>query len=111
MSTITQLVNVKDANNTPLFIIPFSNYVLSKSLAAGVAESFTVPALAKYVVFSANVDFYANNRAVAAVPGDVTDGTASELNPTARACTPAETISVIAPTAGIVTAAFYSSTP
>lgn len=111
MATITQLVDAKDANNSPMFIPPFSNYVLAKSLAAGVAEDFTVPANGSYVIFSANVDFYANDRAAAAVPGDVVNGSASELNPTARACVPGSTISVIAPIAGIVTAAFYSKTP
>ena len=111
MATITQLLDVKDANGSPVLIIPFSNYVLSKSLAASVAESFTVPANGNYVVFSANTDFYANDRAVATVPGDVTNGSASELNPTARACVPGSTISVIAPIAGIITAAFYSKTP
>ena len=111
MATITQLVDSLDANGKTILIVPFSNYVLAKSLAASVAESFTVPAGAAYVVFSANGDFYAKVGGTATVPGDVTDGTASELNPTARACSPASTISVISPYATVVTAAFYAKTP
>lgn len=111
MATITQLTGSLDANGRPILIVPFSNYVLSKSLAAGVAESFTVPAGAEYVIFSATGDFYAKANGTATVPGDVTDGTASELNPTARSCSPAGTISVISSAAVVVTAAFYARVP
>lgn len=112
MATITQIVDVLDSNGRPILTLPFSNYVLTRVLAAGVAESFTVPAGAAVVVFSSNGDFYANARGTAAVPAaDVTDGSASELNPTSRACTPGGTISVISPYATIVTAAFYAKTP
>lgn len=91
-----------------------SNYVLSRSLAAGVAESFDVSAARtndigiKCVVFSCSSNFYANPAAVATVPGDVTDGSASELNPSAWHITPEmTTISVISPVACVITASFY----
>lgn len=92
---------------------PFPAYVLAASLAASTAESFSVPTInghaAQFVVFSSNVDFYANGYATATVPGDTTDGTASELNPAGYQIPPEVTsISVIAPSAGVVTAAFYA---
>jgi len=75
----------------------------------GTAESFTVPAGANFVVFSADNDFYARYTGTAAVPSaDVTDGTASEMNPTARNIKGVATISVVSATANcIVTATFY----
>lgn len=77
MATITQIVDVLDSNGRGILTIPFSNYVLARVLAAGVAESITVPAGAAVVVFSATADFYANARGTAAVPAaDVTDGSA-----------------------------------
>ena len=80
------------------------------SLAASTAESFTPPAGSRFVVFSSNVDFYVNCFTTATVPGDVTTGVASELNPSGYAFSPNElpTISVISAVAGIVTAAFYA---
>lgn len=86
-----------------------STYILAKSLAANTAEAFTVPTGAKVVLFSSNVDFYANPYTTAAVPGDTTDGSASELNPVAYLLPQGtSSISVIAPSAGIVTASFYA---
>jgi hypothetical protein len=83
--------------------------VMARSLAASVAESIAVPSGAKYVIFGANGIFYAHCYTTATVPSDTTDGTASEASPAGYEL-PAEvtTISVIAPAAAIVTAAFYS---
>ena len=105
--TIQPLDIVRD--DTAFALRP-SDYVLSRSLAASTAESFTVPTSprARFVLFSSNVDFYANWTTTATVPGDVTDGSASELNPSMRFipndCT---AISVISPDAGVVTASFW----
>lgn len=92
------------------------SYVLAKSLAASTAESFTVPTLengdpAHYVIFSANCDFYVHCYTTATVPGDTTDGSASELNPSGyQIPTDVTAISVItaASAGGIVTASFYA---
>lgn len=93
---------------------PVPAYVLARSLAASTAESISVPTVngvqARYVIFSSNCDFYVNGYTTATVPGDTTDGTASELNPAGYAI-PADvtTLSVItAASSGIVTAAFYA---
>lgn len=87
-----------------------SDYVLARALATNTAESFTVPALATVVVFSSPAGFYANYTTTATVPGDVTDGTASEYIPAGeyeRRVHPADTISIISGTAQTVTASFY----
>lgn len=90
--------------------IPFSDQVMSRALVANTAESITVPTGARIAVFSANVDFFANSTTTATVPGDVTDGSASILNPVARSVEGVTTISVItaASGGGIVQAAFYA---
>jgi hypothetical protein len=89
-----------------------SNWKDSKVLAAGVATTFQAPTLAKYVLFSANGDFYCqiNETSVAAtVPvASTTDGTASELNPAMRQLPINQAyISLIAAVDTIVTAMFY----
>ncbi len=83
--------------------------VLARSLAASTAESITVPTGARFCLFSANGDFYANYTTTATVPGDtaLADATASELNPAMRFISGVTTISVIAPAATIITAAFW----
>lgn len=88
--------------------------VLARSLAANTAESITVPAVAasstaRYALFSCTGDFYANYTTTATVPGDtaITDATASELNPTMRFVSGVTTISVIAPSACILTVSFW----
>jgi hypothetical protein len=83
-------------------------HVNAAVLAAGTNESVTVPAGAAYVVFSAIGDFYARPGGTAAVPAaDVTDGSASELNPAIWHVTAGATIGLIAPEANIVTLSFY----
>lgn len=83
--------------------------VLAKSLAASTAESITVPTGARFALFSATADFYANYTTTATVPGDtaISDATASELNPAMRFISGVTTISVIAPVATVLTIAFW----
>ena len=83
-------------------------WIDARVLAANVAESHTLPTGALWVVFSANCNFYANPNGTAAVPAaDVTDGTGSELNPSAWRIVGQTAISFIAPTTCIVTMAYY----
>jgi hypothetical protein len=82
-------------------------YVNANSLAASTAESQTVPTGAKWVLFSATCNFYANPTTTATVPGDVTNGSASELNPSAWYVADVTTISIISASACVVTTAFY----
>ena len=94
----------------PFGLVP-SEYVNSVSLAASTAETIPVPATAMSVLFSATCNFYANYSTTATVPGDVTNGSASELNPTQRTLMLGSTriaaISVISAAACVITAAFY----
>ena len=95
----------------PPFGLPPSEYVQSVSLAASTAELIPVPATAQFVLFSATCNFYANYSTTATVPGDVTNGSASELNPTQRVLMLGSTriaaISVISAAACVITASFY----
>lgn len=105
LGPLTQRV---DSNGNNIFARPPSGYVLARALAANTAESFAVPAGAKFVVLSSTADFYVNCAGTATVPGDTTDGTASELNPSTLDVSGVATISVISAGTPIVTAAFYS---
>lgn len=67
------------------FALGEPDYVDARILAANTAETVTTPNDAEFVIFSGNADFYVRYNGTATVPsGDVNDGTASELNPTAR---------------------------
>lgn len=107
-------------------------WVDTVKLAAGVAQTYTIPAgtggIPNYAVFSANGDFYAkyiggagskqyDPAGVAAVPtGEITDGSGPELNPTVRYIGGVNTdttqeiagISLIAPVDTILTIALYT---
>lgn len=77
-------------------------------LLANAAQTQAIPTPATWVVFSANCNFYALPGASAAVPGSTTTtGGASMLNPAAWNVTGSTQITVIAPTACIVTLSFY----
>lgn len=104
------LVLRNDANGNTVFALPApdATSVYSRSLAANTAEGITVPAGANFAVFSATDDFYANYVTTATVPGDVTDGTASELNPSIRNVSGVTTISVISSGTPIITVTFYA---
>lgn len=97
-----------------LFALPQSD-VNAAVLAANTAETITIPSGATHVSFSANTDFYMKFNGTAAVPGaDVSDGSASELNPTVRRLllgdgTAVTSISVISPVAAVVTAMFFKA--
>lgn len=88
---------------------PAPTYIAARVLAANTSEAHTVPPGVSRVIFSANCNFYAIPGATAVVPAaDVTDGTASELNPGAwDLIAGVATIALIAPTACIVTLTFY----
>lgn len=103
------LLNVVDSNRFPYICPDFSDTVDARVLAAGVAESHTVPAGAMRVLFSGTADFYVKFNGTAAVPAaDVTNGTGSILNPTLRGLSGVGTIGVISPVACVVTMEFYS---
>lgn len=89
----------------------FPDHVDARVLAAGVNETHTVPTGAAYVLFSATGDFYVSYDGDAAtIPAaDVTDGTASELNPTIRYIAGVAELDLIAPLNTVVTMSFYKA--
>ena len=102
------LVIVPDANmDFPTWLIVQSDAINARSLAAGVAESDTVPAGAGKVLFAATGNYYVKVNGTATVPGDTTDGSASELNPAGYKVNPGDSISVIAPAICVITMAYY----
>lgn len=95
------------------FALRQSDWIDARVLAAGVAETFQAPAGARFVLFSADGDFYCKLALAstdAAIPAaDVADGTASELNPAMRAIRESEFISLIASAATVVTMQYFKS--
>ena len=77
-------------------------------LAADVAESYTVPSGARYLVFSAQADFWVNPGGSAAVPTtEVTDGSAAECNPVGWEVEAESSISFISEVANKISIAIY----
>ena len=93
------------------FALRQSNWIDARVLAANTAETFQAPALARFVLFSSDGDFYckiATASTAAAIPAaDVTDGTASELNPSMRYIGEQEFISLIAGATTVVTMQYF----
>lgn len=102
LGTLTTRV---DSNGQTIFARPPSGHVNARVLA-GAAESVTVPTGAKFAVFSATADFYANSTATAAAATDIDNGSASELNPSVWDVTGLTSISLFGTAS--VTVAFYS---
>lgn len=102
------LKNIRVMGENYSHALDYPDYVNARSLAANTAEVIAVPANASIVYFSAQADIYVRYGATtAAVPGDVTDGSACELNPTARIVNGLTQISVISTAACKVTASFF----
>lgn len=103
---------IQTAHDTDLMKIAAlrpSDTIDARVLAGTVAESHTVPTGARFVAFSGTGDFYVRYGNTAAIPAaDVTNGTASELNPGVRMIEGHATIGLIAPADCVVTMAFYS---
>lgn len=93
--------------------LPMSDYVDNYVLAAGVAETVTIPAGTRFAFFSTTADFWlrASNDSplpAAAVPsGDVTDGTGSEFNPSSRDVTGFSQFSIISEFAAKLSITWY----
>jgi hypothetical protein len=98
--------DVRGNHNT---LIPnASKWIDVRVLAAGVAETVTVPADVKIITFSSTDNFYVNYTTTAAVPvADVTDGSGAELNPGVRYVYGQGTFSIISPTVCTVTMSSY----
>jgi|SRR5687767_9270872 len=104
--TLTALTFKRSANGDVTFIRSAPTYVDARDLAANTNETHTVPAGAETVMFSCTGDFYAKQNGAAAIPGDVTDGSASELNPKNWSLEATTSIGLIAPAACKITLTF-----
>lgn len=107
--TLTALTFKRSANGEQTFIPSAPTYIDARDLAANTNETHTVPAGADYVLFSADGDFYAKPNGAAAVPGDVTDGTASQLSPKHWSLENVTSIGLISSAARKITLSFYKS--
>ena len=107
--TLTALTMRRSANGDQTFARSAPLYIDARDLAANTNETHTVPAGADFVIFSADGDFYAKPNGAAAVPGDVTDGTASELNPVIWDLNGVTSIGLISSSARKVTLSFYKA--
>ena len=105
--TLTALTMRPGANGEQTFARSAPTYIDARDLAANTNETHTVPAGADYVLFSADGDFYAKPNGAAAVPGDVTDGSASEMNPKHWDLNGVTSIGLISSAARKVTLSFY----
>lgn len=106
MDRITAII---DPNGRELVGLNVSSHIDARVLTAGVAQSHTVPPEAKSVMFSSTGDFYVNFSGMASIPSEnITDGSASMLNPQLRAIGTATAISLIAPADCVVTMEFYA---
>ena len=84
-----------------------SGYVDSFTLAAGVAVSATVPSLAGKVFFSCTGNYYVMYNGAATIPGNVSNGGASELNPSCYIVKARDTLGIISPVLGTITLTYY----
>lgn len=113
LTTETQLLQVQEAQG---FALNCPSSVISRSLIANTAVNISVSDLADsngilptYLNFSGNGNFYVLwNGTGASVPGNISDGTAPELNPSVRKITNGITqFSIVAPVDMILTISLY----
>lgn len=94
---MNKFINFSDPSSKAGFALQAPEYVDSVELT-GTAVQLTVPAGARYAVFSGTDNFYVAYGAdpTAVVPsGTTSDGSASELNPAVRRLDGVEKISII----------------
>lgn len=101
---VKERINIASYADMP----PACEYVNNLVLAATVAETLTVPSDAICVILNYSSDCWVKVGGTASVPAaDVTDGTGSQLNPSAMRGIAGKTISFCSASACIVSAAFY----
>lgn len=105
------LDNAQDQQGQDVDLRPVSDSIYQLDLTADVSERITIPADAKAVIFSCTQNYWikvGDNTATAANTGDVSNGSASELNPAGYTLDTGEThIAAISDSNAIITMAFY----
>jgi len=103
-----QFVQSYDGNRFSSGAYQPSDTVYALVLLAGVAQEVTVPDNGAIALFNGTGDFWVQYNNDAEVPvASITDGSASELNPTLRSLSGTTTISVIAEANCKVSIAFF----
>ena len=109
--------NISSAQSTDEDVpaVPEVNFALKQGyintyvLIASTNKAITVPTGSKFAVFASPSDIWVRVGGVAAIPsGDTTDGTGSELNPTARYLDTDTIIGVISESAAKISIMFYN---
>lgn len=102
---VSALKVLKDINGTPAIGLTATGKIDAIVLVANTAQSYTIPSGARFLLFSGTNNFYVNiGGGTATVPSATTSsGAASMLNPTLRSIGASTTVSLIAPTAAVVT--------
>ncbi len=102
--TMSELSVIRDNRGEPVIGLVTTGYIDAMVLVANVAQTYTVPTGANYMNFSGNTNFYVKIGGTATVPTATTaTGSSSMLNPTLRSVGGVTSVSIIAPSAGIVT--------
>ena len=100
------MIKLRDDDVLGLFVDQ-SDTIDSMALVAATEQTRTVPSGAKLVVFEGSDNFFYKNGATAAVPGDITNGAASEQNPRQRSVAAGDVLHFIASADCVVTLAYY----
>lgn len=103
-------VSFDDSDHSVPMAFSWAEYVDSAFLVPNVAQTFTVPARAKIVLFNSLSDFFVKRGGPAAIPSaSVTNGTGSELSPRGKVVVQGETISLISSAANTVTLTYFGA--
>lgn len=79
---INELYLKGDSSGRTVNLVSAPEYIDQRAITAGTPEDITVPTGAVYVIFASEVNFYVKPNGSGARPtGDVTDGTAWDINP------------------------------
>ena len=94
--------------NAPHYGVEQSDTINAVVITGGSESTSTVPSDARWVLMSSDNDFYFIINATASVPAaDVTNGSASELNPVMRRVDPGDVLHFISDYDCVVTLAYY----
>ncbi|WP_298333818.1 hypothetical protein [Asticcacaulis sp.] len=97
-----------DAMGFPMAIVNVSDHVCCLQLIAGQAKQLTVPAGANIALFAATGPFWCRIGGAVTLPtGDISDGTAPELNPAGRNVEAGQILGLVAPAACAISISFY----
>lgn len=104
---LTSLFMSSDYHGNQSFLRNPPGSMVRRVLAAGTAETITIPTDATKVIFSADADFYVRTDGSDPTVPSADDTEVSELNPAGYDLTTVSNLRVISPSACKITMAFY----